>query len=488
MKDFFLRLYKSKSFYRYRNSWYLLGICFLFVLLRIPSLIEPHWYGDEGIYQVIGRAIVSGQTLYKDVWDNKPPLLYLIYALVNGNLYFVKLLSLFSGLFSTVMFLLLAKKLFTNPVSYYLSTLLFSILFGLPILEGNIANAENFMLLPIIGAAYLVLSYQESKKRKYLIFAGLLLAIAVITKIVAVFDFVTFLLFLLFSSRVIISNQNVRKTIYFLVPTFSLLFISLLLFTFLGIPKEFIKAVFLQNVSYVGEQNSFIFPMGILIIKTVLLIIGLVAIFLNRKRISKTTLFIFLWTILSLYNAFFSERPYIHYSLVMLPAFALLIGELFEEKKLKLLNVFAIGVISYFAYFHFQIYLRSIPYYKNYLKFITNKESIVDYEAFFDRNTPRDYDIANFIRMNIKRNDMVYLWSDSAQIYALSDRLPIGKYVVAYHVTFYKNADKITKEQLEKVRPKYIIQTIDVPLVDNILSSYQLKFIMEGTKIYEREI
>lgn len=228
--------------------------------------------------------------------------------------------------------------------------------------------------------------------------------------------------------------------------------------------------------------------MGILIIKTVLLIIGLVAIFLNRKRISKTTLFIFLWTILSLYNAFFSERPYIHYSLVMLPAFALLIGELFEEKKLKLLNVFAIGVISYFAYFHFQIYLRSIPYYKNYLKFITNKESIVDYEAFFDRNTPRDYDIANFIRMNIKRNDMVYLWSDSAQIYALSDRLPIGKYVVAYHVTFYKNADKITKEQLEKVRPKYIIQTIDVPLVDNILSSYQLKFIMEGTKIYEREI
>ncbi len=488
MKSFFLRIYKSKSFYQYRDAWFLLVICTVFVVLRIPSLIEPHWYGDEGIYQVIGRALLSGKTLYKDIWDNKPPLLYIIYALVNGNLYLIKLLSLFAGLFSTVIFFLLSKKMFENPLSFYISTTVFSILFGLPILEGNIANAENFMLLPIISAAYLIYSYLENKQRKKLIYAGLLLSIAVITKIVAVFDFAAFMTFILFSSRVVISNQNVRRFLDFFLSTILLLVICFVFFLFLGIPKEFIGAVFLQNVSYVGEQNRFIFPMGILVIKTILLSVGLMIIFVNRTRISKTSLFIYLWLIFSLYNAFFSERPYIHYSLVILPVFSLLIGQLFEKVKLRIVNVVAIVVICYFAYFHFQIYLRSIPYYSNYLKFIMNKEHIVEYEAFFDRNTPRDYDIANFIRMNIKSNERVFLWSDSAQIYALSNRLPIGKYVVAYHITFYKNADTITKQQIDKEQPKYIIQTMDVPVVDNILSSYQLRYIMDGTKIYEREI
>ncbi len=488
MKSFFLRIYRSKSFYQYRDAWFLLFICTVFVLLRIPSLIEPHWYGDEGIYQVIGRALLSGKTLYKDIWDNKPPLLYIIYALVNGNLYLIKLLSLFAGLFSTVLFFMLSKKIFSNSWSFYISTTVFSILFGLPILEGNIANAENFMLLPIIGAAYLVFCYTENKKRANIIFAGLLLSIAVITKIVAVFDFAAFMTFILFSGRVVISNQNVRRILDFFLSTISLLVICFVFFLTLGIPREFISAVFLQNVSYVGEQNKFIFPMGILVIKTVLLLGGLIVIYLNRTRISKISLFIYLWAIFSLYNAFFSERPYIHYSLVMLPVFSLLIGQLFEKTKVRLLNLVAIGIVCYVAYFHFQIYLRSIPYYNNYLKFIMNKEHIVEYEAFFDRNTPRDYDIANFIRMNIKGNERVFLWSDSAQIYALSNRLPIGKYVVAYHITFYKNADTITKQQIDKEQPKYIIQTMDVPVVDNILSSYQLRYIMDGTKIYEREI
>jgi len=344
------------------------------------------------------------------------------------------------------------------------------------------------MLLPIIGAAYLTLSFFEEKRRKNLIYAGFLLSIATITKIVAIFDFAAFMAFILFSSRVIFSNQNARRFIDFFLSTISLLFVCFFVFLVLGIPKEFISAVFLQNVSYVGEQNRFIFPMGALVIKTILLSVGLLIIFLNRKRMSKTSLFIYLWLIFSLYNAFFSERPYIHYSLVILPVFSLLIGQLFEKTRLHVLNVVVIGIICCFAYFHFQIYLRSVPYYNNYLKFITNKERIVEYEGFFDRNTPRDYDIASFIRMNIKGNESVFLWSDSAQIYALSNRLPIGKYVVAYHITFYKNADTITKQEIDKEQPKYIIQTIDVPLVNNILSSYQLRYIMNGTKIYEREI
>ena len=48
------------------------------VFLRVPSLFEPYWYGDEGIYLTIGRAMRGGMELYKEVHDNKPPLLYVV--------------------------------------------------------------------------------------------------------------------------------------------------------------------------------------------------------------------------------------------------------------------------------------------------------------------------------------------------------------------------------------------------------------------------
>ncbi|HXS15287.1 MAG TPA: hypothetical protein VN711_04105, partial [Candidatus Saccharimonadales bacterium] len=70
-----LRLQKSSHF------WFLLAASLVFFLLRFPSFFEPYWYGDEGIYEVIGYGLTHGRLLYQGIWDNKPPLLYLIYAI-----------------------------------------------------------------------------------------------------------------------------------------------------------------------------------------------------------------------------------------------------------------------------------------------------------------------------------------------------------------------------------------------------------------------
>src|SRR5216683_1399717 len=52
---------------------WLIVISGAFVLLRIPSFIEPPWYSDAGTYADIGWALNHGARLYVDVWDNKPP-------------------------------------------------------------------------------------------------------------------------------------------------------------------------------------------------------------------------------------------------------------------------------------------------------------------------------------------------------------------------------------------------------------------------------
>src|SRR5579859_681111 len=140
---FLAQLEKQKS------TWFLIGISFLFFLFRLPSLFEPYWYGDEGIYEVIGMALSQGKHLYSGIWDNKPPFLYYIYAIFQGNQQHVRFLSLLFGLGALFTFFFLSRKLFRAQRISILVISIFAFLFATPFLEGNIANAENFMILPI---------------------------------------------------------------------------------------------------------------------------------------------------------------------------------------------------------------------------------------------------------------------------------------------------------------------------------------------------
>src|SRR3990167_1365562 len=84
--------------------WFLLIISAFRSLLPIPSFIEPYWYGDEGIYQVIGMGLRNGRLLYRDIWDNKPPLLYVLYALYNSDQFTIRLVSALFGIGSIIVF------------------------------------------------------------------------------------------------------------------------------------------------------------------------------------------------------------------------------------------------------------------------------------------------------------------------------------------------------------------------------------------------
>src|SRR4029079_19585197 len=120
----------------------------------------------------------------------KPPILYFIYAIFSGDQFYVRLASLVIGALSVILFYVIAEKIFTRKISIYFSTAFFAIIFGLQLIEGNVANAENFMLLPILAAFYFL--FVDKVSRKNVIFAGVLLSIAFLTKIVAVFDFAAF--------------------------------------------------------------------------------------------------------------------------------------------------------------------------------------------------------------------------------------------------------------------------------------------------------
>lgn len=478
------------------NTLFLIITSCIFILLRLPSLFEPYWYGDEGIYEVIGYALRHGRMLYVGIWDNKPPLLYYIYALVNGNQQGARLLSLLFGVASIWTFYFLSKKLFkqyeNSQKIVFITTGIFAALFATPLLEGTIANAENFMIFPILLASLLIWKSLEKQSFCLLLTAGLLLGISFLCKVVALFDFAAFFLFIFF-----VQYKNL-KTVVKQIPTlfifgisFFLPFIVTLLFFYTqGQIKIALQSMLFSNVGYVGYGNSFIIPQGLLIIKLLLLSLFSLTIFLKRRHTSPRVVFIFLWFSFALFSAYFSQRPYTHYVLVLLSSSCLFLGLCMLAKRFRL--IISITGILIFAYviLTFQLY-NNIPksfftYYTNFISYTFGKKTTNDYYTFFDQVVPRDYALANFINIHKKPTDQLFIWGNSGQIYKLTNTIPVGRYIVAYHITSTTVAFNETKAILEKIRPQYIIALPNQLEIPFSLRGYKSLFLIDNALIYAK--
>jgi 4-amino-4-deoxy-L-arabinose transferase-like glycosyltransferase len=500
MINFIRRLEKHQS------TIFLILASFCFFVLRLPSLFEPYWYGDEGIYQVIGMALRQGRFLYSGIWDNKPPLLYLFYAIFNGDQQSIRLLSIIFGICSLLIFFALAKKLFKSEKISRIITIIFIFLFATPILEGNIANAENFMVLPIVLAGYIIVSLVGKKdfgKDRHsflnsytmlLFFVGILVGIAFLIKVVAVFDFAAFFLFFFFATY-----KTIKKiftdiwSFLFLLLGFILPFsVTTSIFLFFGTFKIFFQSIFTSNVGYVGYSNTFIIPQGLLIFKLLILVSIVIFLFIKRQIISEKNIFIFLWLIFSLFNALFSQRPYTHYLLVLICSFCLFIGLLLRERMFsKLLSIIFL-VLFIFITILFSLFIRivkwEIPYYANFVAFLSGVENVSSYYAFFDQSVKRDYELADFIKTHKHVDDVIFLWGDNGQIYKLMNVLPPGRFIVAYHIKQSQASYKETVTLLQQLQPRYIIVLPNQPYIPFALRDYNKRLIIDNAVIYEKPI
>lgn len=478
-----------------REFWFLVILSFIFFLFRLPSLFEPYWYGDEGIYQAIGVTLRNGGTIYQDAFDNKPPLLFVIYNLLNGEQYLLRLASLVFGTASVWTFFLLVKKLFSENRSgkiTYTVTAIFAILFGLPIIEGNIANSENFMLLPIIMSALLILyslsEKTEDRRNVLLLSSGVILSLAFLTKIVAIFDMLAFLSFLTIFHLKKSGGLEIRKIYFFLVGFILPVFITSIYFLLTANFKNFMDASLFSNISYVGLGNSLLIPQGLLFVKAGVLGLFLYIIFRKRKELDSASLFVLVWFIFSLFNSFFSQRPYIHYLLVFLPSFCLFIGLLLWNKKLRrtLSVAFIFTLVIVLSNFPLHYEYKTVGYYNNFLDFVGGKKPINDYVRFFDKRAVTDYKIASFINSNTTDADSIYLWGNNAQVYKMTNKIPPHRYTVLYHVTSYSDGPSLVTDSLTSKKPKFIVIMQDKELLPFSLFNYRERIKIDNALIYER--
>src|SRR6266851_3381078 len=171
------------------RQWWVIAISSAFVLLRIPSFAEPTWYSDAGTYADIGWALNHGARLYVDVWDNKPPGIYWLSALLVGHLQVAIAMPFASMLFTGVAAVCVASigRRVGGAGVGTIAALSYVVVASLPNLDGDLFNAELFGATFVAAAIAIVV---HSSRPEWLIVAGALAGVALLFKAVFAADLV----------------------------------------------------------------------------------------------------------------------------------------------------------------------------------------------------------------------------------------------------------------------------------------------------------
>jgi len=452
--------------HKYEPPNWVVYILFLIVILRIPSLFEPFHYGDEMIYITLGNAVRKGITLYGQIHDNKPPLLYLTAGLA-GSVFWFRTILMFWSLISTVLFYKLSVKLFSNVGIQKVAVLVFAIFTTIPLLEGQIANAENFMI-GFSVAGFLLLINNKEPKIKTLLASGLLFSCAALFKMPALFDVAAVVVYwILISDKLNWRNigKIVKNTLVLGVGFLTPITLSLVYYNFAGAFHEYLVAAFLQNVGYLSsfrpddQQLPFLQKNGPLLLRagiTGLIILGSVY-FAKTKKLSVNFAFVTSWLALTLFAVTLSERPYPHYLLQSVPPAALLFGVLFASpKKEQLYALIPLGLLFFVPFYYRFWYYPTGSYYQHFLNYVTQRIDRDQYLQGFGGHVLRDYEISKFITEHAESGDGLFVWGDNGTIYARTKLFPPIRYVVDYHISDFSSKDEVVAT-LRDNPPKYVV-------------------------------
>ncbi len=424
---------------------FVLAALLLFVFIVRLQLLSVPFERDEGGFAYIAYQMMQGQELYTDLYEIKPPLLYLTYALFI-SLFGHSVESIHTGLLlfdvAYIMILFFFARAFFDKTVALVASATFSILSLSPNLLGFAAHATHFAILPGLGGVVLLVKALKSEQKKWFFWAGIAFGTAFLYKqqvihfmlfggIYTLFDFVRRKPVdwknWLASEAILVAGSVTPYLLVLLFMATTGRFDDFWFYTFTW-PSEFATAetganwtIFTLQINNVLTNQEWLWYLAP---------VGLISLFLVKTPL-RWRFFVGLFTLFMCFSVATGFHFYQHYFVVLIPAVALLNGlfvrnvGVLVDKILKVNWGIAFPLVL-FGLAWFQIIQNDKDYFTN-----PDADRILR-KAYGTNPFPESPIIGQFIQNNSQPADKIVVACSEPQIGFYAQRESVTGHAFAY--------------------------------------------------------
>jgi hypothetical protein len=433
--------------------------------LRYPSLLEPRWYGDEGIFAAIAQNMRDGRTLYSQAWDNKPPLIFFTYAAIQSlfgtGVFPLHMVTTVAVMLTQGAVIALAFAVFGAPRAVVAGAI-FAMIMGTPVIEANLAMTETYMILPAsLAALVFVLAQRRAEEQRGALYvlAGLLLGVAAGYKQVAVFDGAAIGLMIWYT------HERPWRAIAPLAAGFAL-------------PQLALAGLFFADGAFAGYWYAVVGSLGLyagLSPENPAIRFGgylpalLVVAWMTRRKGRGEAIgiesFPLLWLGFAVAGSVSSSFAFPHYLQQAAPALALTLATPArveaEQRGQVMLAAAALAVTAIVSYqfapaYHQRRQIDPVSYYRAFIDHRRGNTSDLEYAYYFDGKTATVRDVVSIL----KRDDAgtsVYVWGEVPWIYAAGGFANPTRYYTSFLGDVVPGAKAEIIRDLSAHPPVYIV-------------------------------
>jgi len=470
--------------------------------LLLTWILRMNFWGqplqmDEGVYGYTAWRMLNGEVPYRDIFDHKPPGIYVIYSLAfflfEPTALSIKAFATIYTMGTVLAIFSLGRKL-AGRTAGLVAALLFGIFSSGPRIEGGGVNTEIFMVLPYTLAAYFLLKAVDTGRRRDYLFTGLLTGLACTIKQVAAVNLLwvgTYLILQIWSQKKWATVARVSYDGCLTVIGAILPWLPYFIYFYLNDAlSEFYFWQVSFNLDYVAKGHGSISNLPIFYHQTkdilkengILWLLAMAAIYYQWRKstVSNTKsrspdqrwakLFLLTtWPLFSLLGVALGGRFFGHYYIQIIPSLAVLSGvgsiEIYRQVRDRGLEIvrtpISLLLTLLLAKALLLFVITDIPFYVSY-----NTDQI----SYHQYRTPLfsvTRFIGNYLGARTEPDELIYVWAVNPEINFYALRKTPSPFLV------HRRENRVPTEEviqsLQKSPPKYIV------VIDELKRFTQLK-------------
>ena len=478
--------------YKHLKYWSVFGILSaVSFFVRFPFFFRDYIDRDESTFILMAQSWIDGNLPYTELWDLKPPITFLFFAII---------LSIFGKSFLAIrmagVLIVALTAFFSYKITETLSSKKVALWVGVTavLLQSMIGSLQGVMSEHLCMVFFMPALYLLIKKREWpwLLVAGLLMGLAVMTKLNMAYSVLALGLYLLYyHTKNKAYGKSISNTVAYGVGILLVIFMTFLPYYLQGDGEIWWKSVVLASLEYTGARRA-----PITSFLPISLLIGAYFFFTWKKKylnFTEITIQILTVAVLSILFYFIKGgRINGHYLIQMHPIFIIFVGILVSK-------ISYLQKINYRPFVLFILLLLPAEAYLEYYRIAKHK---IERGSFFNGE---GITVPQYIKQNAISTENILFLEYHIGYWSLDAKPPVKSATHPSNICrnelfpFYDNPRKTAVEEIsyimEKIRPATVVirqnrSIFDPKLVDEneYINTYLAKHYMLSQTVDKAEI